>query len=101
MDCGKENTFHKVHGFVSCFISHSDDFQGAIGHIIDNDLFYLEGKICARIKGLAFRSFLVVENAQTANELSVGTYFSSGYLVVKFSEFLRQSYGRYTGEYHT
>ena len=40
MDCGKGNTFHKVHGFVGCFISHSDDFQGAIDHI-DDDLFYL------------------------------------------------------------
>ena len=39
MDCGKGNTFHKVHGFVGCFISHSDGFQGAINHIIDDDLF--------------------------------------------------------------
>ena len=29
VDCGKGNTFHKVHGFVGCFISHSDDFQDA------------------------------------------------------------------------
>ena len=36
VDCGKGNTFHKVHGFVGCFISHSDDFQGAIDHIIDD-----------------------------------------------------------------
>ena len=31
VDCGKWNTFHKVHGFVGCL--HSDDFQGAIDHI--------------------------------------------------------------------
>ena len=33
VDCGKGNTYHKVHGFVGCFISYSDDFQGAIDHI--------------------------------------------------------------------
>ena len=32
VDCGKGNTFHKVHGFAGCFISHSDDFQSAIDH---------------------------------------------------------------------
>ena len=32
VDCGKGNAYHKVHGFVDCFISHSDDFQG-IDHI--------------------------------------------------------------------
>ena len=57
VDCGKGNTFHKVHGFVGCFISHSDDFQGAIDHIIDDDLFISFTKNCARIKGLAFRFF--------------------------------------------
>ena len=33
-----------VHGFVGCFVSHSDDFQGAIDHIIDDDLFLSLGQ---------------------------------------------------------
>ena len=41
VDCGKGNTFHNVHGFVGCFISHSDDFQGAIDHMTCSSFIYL------------------------------------------------------------
>ena len=60
VDCGKGNTFHKVHGFVGCFISHSDDFQGAIDHIIDDDLFKLHLPIAStcREHALALKEWI-------------------------------------------
>ena len=57
VDCGKGNTFHKVHGFVGCFISHSDDFQGVIDHIIDDDLFKLHLPIASTCREHACSSF--------------------------------------------
>ena len=71
VDCGKGNTFHKVHGFLGCFISHSDDFQGAIDHIIDDDLFIVFKlhlpKIARELKAWLLDFFLVVEKAHMAN----------------------------------
>ena len=48
--CGIGNTFLKVHGFVGCFISHSDDFQGAIDHINNPYIFISRAKIARELK---------------------------------------------------
>ena len=60
VDCGKGKTFHKVHGFIGCCISHSDDFQGAIDHIIDDDLFKLHLPIASmcREHALALKEWI-------------------------------------------
>ena len=50
VDCGKGNTFHKVYGFVGCFISHSDDYQGAIDHINNPYIFISRAKIARELK---------------------------------------------------